>query len=285
MGDDYIDNYPPDSPWILDQQGNRVYKVDPRGNLNISVSDQFTDDISLYLAQRLTTAEVIAPAPEIDASSLNIQTGGVAPVVGNFLCLKNGVRFLQVEIKTVTLIADDDYTVGLAIPLDFAFPIGSGCEVQNVDMNVNGSVTPIDFRITPLGLDAGQEWDITRIIPTMILSSAGDDGLFGNITELTNGVSHRTEDGDAGTKNLFNARVNGDFADEGFDVGYPIRSGGGGSHGMRSRISFNGPDKRGVVKRLVAHTLVDADRFNACVRDDLTGINRYRTKAQGHVVE
>ena len=277
-------NQPVLSPKIITADNKIVDIYDPEGNTKSLAQDSTNDDIGIFMAEHLADLTVIAPAPAIDDEVINIQTDGVVPVVGNFACLKSGVRFMQVEIIAVTPIAGNDYTVGLAMPIDFAFPIGAGCEVQNINMNVDGSVTPRHFRIGPGHLDVGEIWHISRIIPTMILASAGDDGLFGNLVELAKGVFYRVADGAENTKNLFNIKNNGDFADQGFDVAYPIRSGGGGSHGMRARITFNGPDKRGVVKELISRE-VDSDAIGATVRDNLLAVVRYRTSVQGHVAD
>lgn len=114
----------------------------------------------------------------------------------------------------------------------------------------------------------------------MTHSAAGDDGKFGGITALSSGVYFRQENG--GTYNLFNAKENSDFRIEGHDIDYPTRSGGGGSYGTSARITFNGPDKRGVVLRLSAD---NDDKILACVRDNLTTLDRFRVKLQGQVVE
>ena len=51
---------------------------------------------------------------------------------------------------------------------------------------------------------------------------------------------------------------------------------------MRSRITWGGQSKQGVVIRLDGDT---NDSFVAVVRDNLTGLNKFRVKVQGHVVE
>ena len=178
---------------------------------------------------------------------------------------------------TVTPIAGNQYTLTVSIPLDFAFTTSATVDLQNVDMDVNGSVTPVEFELVAKD-NTLFAFDITRMMINMVLATAADDGLFGNLTALTTGMYFRIEDGI--TKNLFNAKDNSDFAGEGFDATYTVRSSGGGEFGMRSRITFNGGDKRGVVKRL---KFAGEDRFVGVVRDNLTGINKYRIKLQGQV--
>ena len=253
-----------------------------KGTTDVAIQDQTTPDISLYLGNDLDTFTLTANR-SIDDEIFNIITTGVTPVAGNFIFLKEGEGFTQVEIITVTPVAGNEYTIKIAIPLDFPYTTAAMGQLQTVNMNVDGSITPVKFDVDLTGLNPGVKWDINRMIVTSTMTTAGDDGLFANLAKLTNGVYYRTKNGI--TKNLFNARENADFADEsGGDVTYPPRSGGGGTFGMRARITFNGLDKRGVAKRLYAST---GDEFQSFVRDDLTAVSliRLRTKIQGQVVE
>lgn len=247
--------------------------------LDVAIQDQDTPDISLFLGQLLDTFSLDSNRA-IDDESFNIITTGATPIVGNFIFLKELVAFYQSEIMTVTPVSGNEYTIKTSMPLDYAFSTGATCELQNVNMAVNGSITPVKFYISPSGLSTSQKWDINRMIISMTMGTAGDDGLFGNIAKLTNGNYFRTHNGIV--QNMFNARDNSDFAAQsGGDVTYPIRSGGGGTFGMRSRITFNGQDKRGVVKRLSADT---SDEFQSWVRDNVT-ITSYRVVIQGQIVE
>lgn len=246
-------------------------------SIDVNVQDQTTDRVSLFLAEVLGDITLLSGATK-DASSFNITTDGVVPVVGNFVCLQENEKITQVEIVSVTPVAGNEYTIGVAIPLDVAYSASGGCTVQNVDMNVNGSVTPVSFRVAPV---PGTTWDITRMIVSMTHASQGDDGLYGNIAKLTNGVYYRKEDGQT-SQNLYNARENSDYRIEGYDVAFPVRSGGGGTHGTAARITFAGQDKSGVVIRLDGDL---TESFLGTVRDDLSPLTTHRVKVQGHVVQ
>jgi len=245
-------------------------------SIDVAVQDQFTDRISLFLAQVLDITTSLNNSAKDDVT-VDIETTGVTPAVGNFLCLQEVSKITQVEIIAVTPIAGNQYTLGIAVPLDFAYTTASGCSIQNVDMDVNGSSTPVHFQVGPKN---DFRWDITRLIVSMVLTTAGDDGLFGNLGALANGQYFRKEN--TGTsQNLFNVRENSDFRVESYDIVYPIRSTGGGEFAMASRISFNGLDKNGVVIRLDGLT---GDTFKSVIRDNLEGLTKYRVKVQGHVV-
>jgi hypothetical protein len=245
--------------------------------VDVNIQDQSSELLSLFLGEILDTVTVIANTAK-DDEAVDIETTGITPLVGDFLCMQEDGKITQSEITTVTPIAGNQYTLGISIPLDYPFTAASGCSLLDVDMNKNGSVTPIEFQVGP---KPGTRWDITRVMSSMVLSSAGDDGKYGNLSALANGVYYRKEDS-LSSNNLFNCKENSDFRVEGFDVVYPSRSGGGGSFGFASRITFAGQSKQGVVIRLDGDS---ADHFTATVRDDLTGIVKYRTKIQGHVVE
>jgi len=250
-----------------------AYKI----SRDVNVQDLTTDRISIFLAE-IRGLIISMTGTAKDVMTFNIVTDGVIPIVGNFVCLQEEGKISQEEITVVVPVAGNEYTITIAIPLDFDYTTNGSCSIQNVDMDVNGATTEVIFKVGPQG---NFRWDITRMMISMVLSSAGDDGLFGNLTSLTNGQYFRKED--SGTaQNLFNAKENSDFAVEGFDVAYTIRSGGQGDFGMRSRITFAGQDKSGVVIRLDGNT---NDTFVGVVRDNLIALGKYRIKVQGHVVE
>jgi hypothetical protein len=251
-----------------------------KGESDVAIQDQTTPDISLYLGQNIDNF-TLESNRAVDDESFNIVTTGVVPAIGNFIFLKEVGAFSQLEILSVVAVAGNEYTVTVSMPLDYAYTTSAIGELQNVNMNIDGTI-PKKFHISLVGLSAGSKWDITRMIVTATMTSAGDDGKFMNLPKLSTGMYFRTKNGV--TRNMFNARENSDFADESAgDISYPIRSGGGGTFGMRSRITFNGQDKRGVVKRLV---LATSDEFQGYTRDNLTDATliRLRTKIQGQVV-
>lgn len=253
-------------------------------DVNVNINDQTSLQLNMYLAEVLDTV-TITTNTSINAETIRIETTGTTPAVNNFICLKENERFSQIEITSVSAISGNIYDIGLAMPLDYAFTTSGGCSIQNVDLSVDGSTTPVEFKISPSGLSnsdgTSYEWDITRMCISMVLTTAGDDGLFGNISTLTNGVMFRQVNGV--THNLLNVKENSDFRIlSGIDLSYPTRSSGGGDYAMASRITFAGQDKRGVTVRLVAST---DDKFVVTVRDDLTSIAKFRIMLQGHIVD
>ena len=109
-----------------------------------------------------------------------------------------------------------------------------------------------------------------------------DDGKFGGITGgLTNGIFFRVKNGT--TKNIFNAKTNGDLAAHMFDLNYVDDTlGPSGQYGLRGRRTFGGQSKNGVVIRLNSET---NDIFECVVQDDLTDLTNFQIIVQGHIVE
>ena len=242
------------------------------------IQDQTSQVLNLELCRTIQNLD-IAASTTMDARTVQV-IAGTAPIVGNHLCLKQGTAIYQNAIIAVSG-ASSPFTVTLDTPLDFAFTTAAVANETSTNMAVNGSVTPVVFRVSPQGLSEGTRWDITRVI-FVIRSSATpamDDGKFGNLTSLTNGVVLRVSDGY--TKNIFNVKNNGEFALQAFDANYSSAA-PAGTAAFRCRRTFNGQEKNGVVIRLAAST---SDELQVIVQDNLSGLTSFKAIAQGHFVE
>lgn len=276
---------------VLDNSGIAKYlqttgectKQDPcKVIYDVFIQDQHTEVVDLLLGNVLDTVTVLNQQA-IDDTDVDVETTGTTPIVGNYICLKENLAFNQTQIITVTPIAGNQYTLGLDTPLDYAFGTASGCSILSVNLAVDGSTTPVEFRITPGGLNPATQWDVTRIMGSMTHTSIPDDGTFGGIAALTKGIYFRIENGII--KNGFNAKTNGDLALRMFDVTYPPAA-PAGFKGTRFRRSINGQDKNGVVLRLDgAVDPNDAGVLKIVIQDDLTGLNSFIVVVQGHVVD
>lgn len=242
--------------------------------------DGRTDPVSVFLSNTLATDLTLSGDPVYNVTTLQVDSPTVAPVVGQFLSFSCDRRQTQVEILSVTPVGGTVYTVGIGVPLDCEYAVaGLVLHLEDCDMAVDGSITPVVFDAGPC--QPQLDWDLTRMMIAMYHTAAADDSTFGGIPKLTNGVFFRIENGQS--VNLYNARENADFRAEGYDVDYPDRSlPPAGQYGTNARISFSGPEKRGVVIRLFGE---GCDKFQAQIRDDLTGLSYFRVKIQGHVVD
>ena len=241
--------------------------------------DAHTEVIDLHISRLIDTV-VLRTDLAIDDVTAEITTATL-PVVGDTLCLKDvdGIAFYQGGITGVTVIGGGDYDVDLDSPLDFPFTIADGCSLRSNDLAVNGSITPVEFVVSPFGLLAGTEWDIIRVFGVINGTAAMDDGLFGDLAALAKGIVVRTDNGV--TKNLFNAKTNGDLQLHSGDRVYSDRA-PAGQTSVSFRRSFNGDDKNGVTLRLTTDI---GDGVKILVQDNLTGLVSFEAVAQGHVVD
>lgn len=253
--------------------------TDNRGNVEVVLQDQFTTPVDLYLVNVLDTLTILSNTALL-SDTIDIETTGATPVAGNMVCLKEGFRFYQGVILTVTPIAGNQYTLTLDSPLDFAYTTAGGCSLTTKEMNVNGSVAPVTFSVTPGGLDDSMEWDILTMSFYIQGTAAMDDGDFGDQAAIAKGVLVRGKNG-PNYKNIFNFKTNGDlhldtgnrnYADDPPDTKTSVSA---QKHGRDNQ-------GHGVTARLKASTV---DEFQVVIQDNLLAVDDMHIKIFGHVVE
>lgn len=250
---------------------------------DVFIQDQTTSPIELFLHN---DDSVVTITSDLSAGDQTINlVSGHGFVAGEFIYIvwysnilqRN--RFYQGEVITS---AATSITVGKPFYENVLTTEISQSTRNNVNMAVDGSVTPQEFHIKP---PSGVKWDLTRLMLIMTLTSQPDDGLFGNISRLTNGVYFGIEQPGFVGGYLGGFHDNSDFRRTAFDVGYHARSGGGGTWGLSMRKTFGGQDKYGVVIRL------DGDKdqeFVGVVQDDLTvgsDVISMKVVLMGHYVD
>jgi len=182
----------------------------------------------------------------------------------------NGSFFMQCAIQDIT---GDVVTVDCPVNRVYT-TTESLLSVSHVDMNVDGSVTPVVFSVLPFSVQQG---DMVRIIVEMRDNSAMDFETFGGIPELANGCIIRVNNGDGTYRNLYNFKSNGDIIEQCFDHDFFLNN-GGNTRGFTARLTWGGQSKHGVVVRLDG-SLNESLEF--IVQDDLTGLTRMHWTAQG----
>lgn len=171
----------------------------------------------------------------------------------------------------ITVIATNDLT--LDRPLDHNHPIGEHIITVLENMNVNGSLgSPSVFMIKPL---SSEVWHIYRLNLHMADGTAMDDGTFGGIGALTNGVQVRLNDED-GTLHLALWKSNADIALDIYDVTYADKA-PAGEFGFRGRWTFK---KSNTVLKLDGRL---GDSIECRIQDNLTELLEFKVKVQGHV--
>lgn len=254
--------------------------LESNGGVPINIQDQTTPPVDLYFIQPIGAPTTVSTAVVIGDTDIEVASGANISV-GNYLgifCPDAG-RFFFAEV-----LADDGgtpATITVDTPADFAFDVGDNVISTTRELNVDGSLaSPEVFEVQGPG-SGDLEIDITRLIFSIICDSQPDDGLFGNITALTNGLVIRRKDGTY--RNIANIKSNGDFANLAYDVAYTTRSVPAGSYGVRCRYTFAGQDKHGVAIRLA-----EDESLQILIQDDLTtgtpDITSFRALAEGHIV-
>lgn len=255
---------------------NNEVRVEPDGSINVNVLDQTTPSLDLFFIKALTVPVTLAVATEIDDYSVTV-SDSTGMAVGNYFGISESVteRFY---FGTILSIAGN--VIGLDTPLDFAFPTTANAFAATNNLNVVGSpASPQIFDIRTVPTTGDLIIDIVRLSISIVCAGQPDDGLFGNLTKLTNGVILRRVNGD--TRNLWNAKSNADLGIlSGIDTVYSARSVPQGSYGVKSRITYAGQEKHGTIIRLLP-----GDYLQLIIRDDLSDLISFKVMAQGHIVE
>ena len=218
-----------------------------------------TEPIFLYyLINELKTDITLTADASEDDTVINVSSGhGFTAAAGEVMVIRNGDIFEQFEVVSV---ATDAITVEVPIAHDY---LASSTVIYrgSVLANVNGSVTPVTFKYsntagtTPI--------DIDKVIIIMAHgSNVPDDGKFGGITALTNGVYFRRMNGS--TNNYGNYKNNGKFLATGANIDYTDKA-PSGSYGTVITIDIE--DIFGKVLRLDPRT---ADTIYGVIRDDIS---------------
>ena len=157
-------------------------------------------------------------------------------------------------------------------PVDNNYTTAATMEETEINMAVDGSTTPVSFKVAPPNSD---KWQITRMIISMLDSTSMDDGKFGGIASLDNGVLVRTvKSGVVQTSTIW--KNNGAIAGDMYDLNYADKA-PAGQYGLRGRWTFT---RLGVIIELVG---VDADYVEILIQDDLTDLDSFMIEAQGRI--
>ena len=254
---------------LTDGYGNPIGSF--RGAIDIHNADVHREIVNRVF--HLHTGVITTFAADAPAGSTEIELASATGfAVNDYLHIENGV-VEQVHPRINSLVGT---TATLDRPLDNGFVIGDSIDQALVSMNVLGSLaSPVSFKVVP---SSSEVMHLTRILIEITHGTAGDNGLFGDLTALLNGVVLRRYDGATGTYSTFtNWKTNSDMVTDMYDVTYSARSGGGGSYGTNGRGDFT---QAGAIVYLDGSA---GDYVEVLVQDDLTGLDSFSIKAQGHL--
>lgn len=251
-----------------------VENNDGQGCLAVCIQDQVTETIDALFNQSVSNFTLSADTTASTETTLNYvftATGGHGIIVGNEILLLDvvGDRALQAVVVVVAT-----NTITIDRPIDNVYPSATTLgRIVTSEMAVVGSLAAPQIYTFRAGVDAV---DVTRLILTMLDGTAMDDGLFGGIPALTNGLILRIFNGLH--KTIFNFKTNLDIKQFCYDLTYSSKA-PAGQFGLAARISFGGQDKHGVVLRVSG-----TDVIQWIVQDDLTGLISLVNSAEGHKV-
>jgi len=264
--DDLANQYKVLDTIIEDSLKGVAYNTDYKA-YNVLPQDPEYIGFNLYLCNQLAQT-TLSSAGVLNATTI-VVTNATGITAGKVLGISQDGRVYQSLVTNVT-----GTTITVATPLDFAFPIGSIVCSGNWNLNQNGSITPLIFKIQA---PPTSKFHITAISITMTDDATMDDSKFGSLTALTNGIVARRVDGSVA--NFFLITNNAGFYQYGYDSDYPTKV-PSGVYSFRARKDLR--KVNGIVIALDGATL---DQLQFIVRDNLTGLTEFTVQAHGHIIQ
>lgn len=219
-----------------------------------NVSNLFRAFLQTYEKEDITLSSDAA----IDDTQITLTTGH-GRASGDYLILYTDDYFIQARAKNV---AGDVIT--LQSPLYLPFPAAATTIVGGkIGMSVDGSVTPVTFKFD-IPSQNFDPIDITVVKMAMAHAASADDGTFGGIAELANGLFLRKEN--SSKFNYGTYKKNLDFRFINADVEYTNKA-PSGQNGTNVTIEIQGQENFDQVIRIAF-----GDTLKAVVQDDLTGL-------------
>lgn len=242
------------------------------GGIDVNIQSQ-TSPLFQYLLMNEIKTDITLTAPiEVDDEVINVSAGhGFTAASGEFMVCRNGDSFFQLKVISVSTNA-----ITIESPVDIAYPIlGTSIIRGNVNMNVDGSTTAVDFKYT-FNNDAlaTVPVDIQSVIFSFQSGAvAPDDGTFGGIAAITKGLLFRKINGE--NIGLGNYTSNQEFRDVGAIVEYTEKA-PAGTYATNIRINID--QSFGQVIRLDPS---EPDSILARVRDDIDALDKFTMSILG----
>lgn len=190
------------------------------------------------------------------------------------------IKLTEVSVQEIGLMTITDITA-LVVTIDR--PIGNDYTVAALIAEVTSDMTAIagslaSPQIYEIDPPVGVIWQFTRILFTITDNVEADDGKFGGIPALTNGVSLRATTAAGRTVVFANWKTNADMKLDMYNVDYSDRA-PAGTFGVNGRWTFT-------TAEVIAELDGDASpvqKLEILIQDDLTDLISYIMRGQGRV--
>lgn len=248
--------------------------LESNGAIPINIQDQHSRAFDVFLTQDVGSSTTLTTDVIEDAYTMSATTGH-GLIQGDMFILRDSVG--QRGWTGIVITVAGDNTVNVDRPISFAFPSASTV-VQEVskDMNVNGAITPVTFKLSSPLLD---ELDITRIMIQMTTTDVALWDEFGDIASgaTFRGIQCRLVNGE--TADLWNAKTNGELANLMYDIQFFDATHPQAVNGIAGRMTYAGQAKHGVTLRIGA-----GESLEVIVQDDLSSLLTFHIIVAGHFV-
>ena len=225
--------------------------------VDVFIQDQTSPLFQYYLMQEQKTDITLTSPVSEDDTVISVSAGhGFTGASGEVISIREGDLFEQAEVISV---ATNDITID--IPVAKNFTVAAEVYRGNINFNVDGSSTEVEFKYT-INANGITPIDVSKVIITMQHgANVPDDGKFGGLAALTNGLYFRKVD--STRINLGNYKINKDFIDLGAIVTYSDKA-PAGTNG--TNVVFDIKDVFGQVIRIDPR---EGDYLLGVVRDKI----------------
>lgn len=246
--------------------------IGSKKEIDIFIQDQDSALFQFFMmTEEKTDISLISPVA-VDDIIINVSPGhGFS--VNDYLVLWENSGFEQVKVVAVNTNA-----LTIDIPMANAFTLVAVGIRGSIEMNVNGSGTPVDFCFRFFN-NAVVPIDISAINITLQHAVAPDDSKFGGLSALAKGLFFRKTNS-AGALNYGVYKSNQDFRDRGGEVIYTDK-GPAGINATNVKLAVRDSFGQSTVIRVNPRI---NDCLFACVRDDIdvgSGLAKFTTSLLG----
>lgn len=254
---------------VSDINGNPVGVT--RNSLDVHVADVHRKLISKYFVQTTATTDTLDGG--VSSGDRQIIVNGTAFANNDWLSLVDG----SISEPNYAQVLSGGGTSTLILDRELDNDYSNGAAVTKVNPNlsaVDGSVTPVSFRIAP---PANEVWHILRILMSQIDATDFNTGGWWGVDPLTRGLHIRyVSNGVPRTITLW--KKNADIVEDCYDWD-PIAKPPAGQYGARTRYTL---------ERAGAYIHLDGsmgDYIEVLVQDAMGEGLDLQIKGQGHVEE